>query len=182
MRTLVNLLSSCFIVGFTLQAGAQTLNKPISPDTPSEISQAQGEKVGGNSSNALSEAVARQQVLDLGKEWVAAECKNDGTTLRRILDPKFIASFDAGKPYDKEAFIKQIVAGDVDLTASQTLTDETVVIDHDTAVVTGTDTSRGTEDGKPYTRVFRYTVTYIRRNGQWLGLAEHLVTATETKI
>jgi hypothetical protein len=38
---------------------------------------------------------AKQQVLDLGKEWVAAENKHDATTLRRILDDKFVASFGA---------------------------------------------------------------------------------------
>jgi hypothetical protein len=114
-------------------------------------------------------------VLDLGKEWAAAEDKHDASTLRRILDDKFVARFGAKKPYDKEAFIKQEVSGDVDPTQSQTLTDETVTIDHDTAVVVGTDTARGTESGAAYTVVYRYTVTYIRRDGQWRALAEHLV-------
>jgi hypothetical protein len=120
-------------------------------------------------------------VLDLGKEWAAAEVKHDATTLQRILDDKFVASFDAKKPYDKEAFIKEILAGDVDPTESQTLTDETVAIDHDTAVVVGTDTVRGTDKGAAYTLVFRYTVTYIRRHGEWVALAEHLVEVTQSK-
>lgn len=83
-------------------------------------------------SKALPTAAAKQQVLDLGKEWVAAEVKHDASTLRRILDDKFVASFGAQKPYDKEGFIKQIMSGDVDPSESQTLTDETVVIDQDT--------------------------------------------------
>jgi|SRR5579859_118822 len=126
-------------------------------------------------------ADARQQVLDRGKEWAGAENKHDATKLRRILDDKFVASFDAGKPRDKETFIKHILAGDVDPTQSQTLTDETVVIDHDTAVVVGTDTMRGTDKGTAYTLVARYTVTYIRRNGEWLALAEHLVMVPQSK-
>jgi steroid delta-isomerase-like uncharacterized protein len=124
---------------------------------------------------------AKQQVLDLGKEWAAAEDKHDASTLRRILDDKFVASFGAKKPYDKEAFIKQIVSGDVDPTQSQTLTDETVTIDHDTAVVVGTDTVRGTEKGAAYTMVARYAVTYMRRHGQWVALAEHLVEMPQAK-
>lgn len=132
-------------------------------------------------SKTLPPADAKQQVLDLGKEWAAAEVKHDATTLRRVLDDKFVASFDAKKPYDKEAFIKEILAGDVDPTESQTLTDETVVIDQDTAVVVGTDTVRGTDKGAAYTVVFRYTVTYIRRHGEWIALAEHLVEAPQSK-
>ena len=130
---------------------------------------------------SLPAADARQQVLDLGKEWVAAEIKHDSTTLRRILDEKFVASFGAKKPLDKEAFIEAIVSGDIDPTESQILSDETVIVDHDTAVVVGTDTERGTEKGVPYTEVARYTVTYIRRNGRWLALAEHLVAVPQAK-
>jgi steroid delta-isomerase-like uncharacterized protein len=126
-------------------------------------------------------SAAKQQVLNLEREWVDAEIKHDAATLRRILDDKFVASFGAKKPYDKEAFIKEIVSGDVDPTESQTLTDRTVIIDHDTAVVVGTDTERGTRNGGAYTAVYRYTVTYIRRNGSWVALAEHLVEVPQGK-
>jgi steroid delta-isomerase-like uncharacterized protein len=126
-------------------------------------------------------SAAKQQVLNLEREWVAAEVKHDATTLRRILDEKFVASFGANKPYDKEAFIKEILAGDVDPTESQTLTDESVVIDHDTAVVVGTDSVRGTNKGVAYSVVYRYTVTYIRRHGEWVALAEHLLEAPQSK-
>lgn len=132
-------------------------------------------------SKAVPPADAKQQVLDLGKEWVAAEIKHDATTLGRILDDKFVASFGAQKPYDKKAFIKLIVTGDVDPTQSQTLTDETVIIDGDTAVVVGTDTLRATKNGEAYTEVARYTVTYIHRHGEWLALAEHLVEVPKAK-
>jgi ketosteroid isomerase-like protein len=133
----------------------------------------------GNSDDDLS--TAKQQVLDLEQEWVSAEHNHDAAALRRILDDKFVSSFGAKKPYDKEAFIKEIVSGDVDPTESETLTDRTVIIDHDTAVVVGTDTQCGTRKGAPYTAVYRYTVTYIRRNGQWLAIAEHLVEAPQAK-
>jgi len=126
-------------------------------------------------------SAAKQQVLDLEQEWVAAEHKHDAATLRRILDDKFVASFGVEKPYDKEAFIKLIVSSDVDPTESQTLTDRAVIIDRDTAVVVGTDTERGTRKGAAYTEVSRYTVTYISRHGQWLALAEHLVEVPQAK-
>jgi ketosteroid isomerase-like protein len=134
-----------------------------------------------NYANDPPSADAKQQVLDLGKEWGAAEVKHDGATLLRILDDKFIATFGTRKPYDKRAFIKAILDGDVDPTASQTLTDEIVIVDRDTAVVVGTDTVRGTEKGAPYVVVYRYTVTYVHRQGQWRALAEHLVEVPQTK-
>ncbi len=124
---------------------------------------------------------ARQQVLNLEKEWAVAEDKHDETVLRRILDERFVGTFSSGKTYNKEAFIKAILAGHVDPTASQTLSYEAVIIDGDTAVVVGTDTAHGTRDGAAYTAVAKYTATYVRRNGRWVALAEHLVNVPQEK-
>ena len=132
------------------------------------------------SSNTLAPD-AERQVLDVEQAWVAAEAKRDAVTLRRILDDKFVATFDAKKPYDKEAFIKQEVSEPVDPTESQTLTGETVIIDGDTAIVVGIDTLRKIQSGKPYMLVARYTTTYVRRDGQWRALAEHLVIVPPPK-
>ena len=126
-------------------------------------------------------ADAKQQVIDVENEWVTAEIKHDTATLQRILDDKFVASFGAAKPHDKEDFIKGIISADVDPIESQTMSDRTVIIDEDTAVVVGTDTLHGTKKGAAYTEVARYTVTYIRRHGQWVALAEHLVEAPQAK-
>jgi ketosteroid isomerase-like protein len=123
-----------------------------------------------------AQAKAKEELLKLESEWATAEDKHDEATLRRILDEKFVVTFGTKTPpYDKEAFIKGILAGDVDPTKSQTLSDQTVIVDGDTGVVVATDTERGTKKGEAFTAVARYTATYIRRNGQWVALAEHMV-------
>jgi Domain of unknown function (DUF4440) len=132
-------------------------------------------------SNAGQPIDAKQQVLKLESKWVIAEDKHDGATLRRILDDKFLACFGSSKPYDKEIYIKLTLTGAVDPTESQTLSDRSVVVDRDTAVVVGTDTVRGTENGALHETVYRYTVTYIYRNGRWLALAEHLAQVSKPK-
>ncbi|HVH84078.1 MAG TPA: nuclear transport factor 2 family protein [Steroidobacteraceae bacterium] len=124
---------------------------------------------------------ARQELLNLETEWTAAEEKHDEEALRRILDDRFIATFGAARTYDKEAFIVLFTAGDTDASKSQTITDDAVIIDGDTAVLVGTDTARGTRDGVAYTVVYRYTTTYIRRHGHWVALAEHIVQAPQAK-
>jgi len=130
---------------------------------------------------AVAPTDPRQQVLDTEKAWVVAEIKRDATALPRFLDDKFVVTFGPKKPFGKEAFVKETVSLPVDPTETQTLTGETVIVDGDTAIVVGTDTLRGTERGKPYTLVARYTTTYVRRDGQWLALAEHLVKVPTAK-
>jgi len=110
------------------------------------------------SSKAAPAADAKQQLMDLEKEWAAAEDKGDLAAIRRILDERFVATYGA-KTYDREGFL-QFFAGDVDPTASQTLTYDAVIIDGDTAVVVGTDTAHGTSEGAAYTVAYKYTATY----------------------
>ncbi len=124
---------------------------------------------------------AKQRVLDLEQQWIAAENKHDAAVLERILDDRFLSTFGANQPRDKAAFIKALTAGDVDPTQAQTLSDETVILDRDTAVVIGTDSISGTKDGTAFKRDYRYTITYIHRNGHWLALAEHLVAVPQPK-
>jgi ketosteroid isomerase-like protein len=118
---------------------------------------------------------AKQQVMTLLRDWVKAENEHDAAALRRILDDQFISTSGAGQPGNKEGFIKSLTAGKADPRQSQSLTDESVVVDGDTAVVVGTDTFHRTDGAAPDGLALRYTITFIRRNGRWAALAEHIV-------
>lgn len=132
----------------------------------------------GNTHAGDKTATADEQALrKLEREWVDAETRHDAVALQSILDDKFVATFGAAKPLDKDAFIKDVTAGPVDPTVSQELSDQTIVVAGDTAVVVETDTLRKVRDGKPSVAVYRFTVTYIRRGGHWVALAEHGVAA-----
>ena len=122
-----------------------------------------------------SVADTKQQVMTLLRDWVAAENEHDAAALRRILDDKFISTSGAGQPGNKEGFIESLTASKADPKQSQSLTDETVVVDGDTAVVVGTDTFHTTDHAAPDGLALRYTITFIRRNARWVALAEHIV-------
>jgi ketosteroid isomerase-like protein len=123
---------------------------------------------------------AEEQVRALEQKWVDAEIHRDAAALRRILDEKFIATFEAGAPLDRDAFIRAIVSGkSTDVT--QALSDSIVRVDGDTAVVAGIDTVRGKAKEVPYVHAYRYTATYIRRGGRWVALAEHMVRVPPAK-
>ena len=121
---------------------------------------------------------AKEQVMNLLRDWVKAENEHDVAALGRILDDKFITTSGAGAPHDKAYFIQSLTKGEADPRQSQTLTDESVVVDGDTAVVVGTDTFHRTDGAKPDGLALRYTITFIRRQGRWTALAEHIVAIT----
>ena len=120
-----------------------------------------------------------EALLQLEQVWVRAEIDKDAETLRRILDDRFIATFTSGRAIDKTAFITVIVGDGSSVMHSHDLTDRRMVVDADTAVIVDTDTIRGARNGEPYTAKARVTATYIKRDGEWRILAEHLAALTD---
>jgi hypothetical protein len=118
---------------------------------------------------------AEQQVSKLLRDWVTAENEHDAAALDRILDDGFISTFESGKPTRKAAFIKSLTKGKPDPRQSQSLTDETIIVDGDTAILVGTDTFHRTDGADPDGLALRYTITCVRKNGRWVALAEHIV-------
>jgi len=122
-----------------------------------------------------SRSQAEQQVSQLLRDWVTAENEHDAAALDRILDDQFISTYEAGKPARKAAFIASLTKGKADPKQTQSLTDETVVVDGDTAILVGTDTFHRTDHAEPDGLALRYTITCVRKNGRWVALAEHIV-------
>jgi len=109
----------------------------------------------------------------LEQRWVDAEIRRDAAAVAELLDEQFFIVFDTRKPIDKEQFVKAVPSF---TSTSQVLSEQVVRIAGDTGVVTGHITLEGTNhEGNHYTQNGRYTATYIRRQGRWRALAEHIV-------
>jgi hypothetical protein len=113
-----------------------------------------------------------QALLKLEHEWVDPEARHDVVALQAILDDRFVATFGAGKLLNQNVFIEDITAGAIDPTESHELSDRTIIVAGDTAVVVETDTIRRVTNGEPSAKVYRFTVTYIMRRGHWAAPAE----------
>jgi len=115
---------------------------------------------------------ARKDLTALERAWVDAEQNRDAAALDRIIDDQFVCTFLTSKPIGKSDFIKSEMRPGPK--GSQDLSDETMILSGDTAIVVNTDTLRGVSKGAPYVVTARVTATYIKRGGHWRALAEHL--------
>jgi ketosteroid isomerase-like protein len=104
------------------------------------------------SSAADGTALAERQVLRVNQEWA-----------------------------DAETFINDLIGDTNNKISSQEMSDVSVHVRGDAAVVVGIDTARGTSDGQPYVYALRCTVTYIKRDGHWVALAEQFARAVDLK-
>ena len=110
-----------------------------------------------------------QQVIATETEWVQAEIHRDASVLDRVLDDRFLFNSKKGPPRNKASVIADTLRWNM---LSQTITDRTVLVDGDTAVVFGTANFRFAVEGKDDdVSSGRYTTAYIRRDGRWRALA-----------
>jgi hypothetical protein len=115
---------------------------------------------------------AQQQVLAVEDEWVDAEIRRDEATLRRVLDERFTLNHGNGTTTGKEEAIAGVLKWNL---IAETITERSVLVDGDTAVVFGTANfvfpAEGTDSGKS---AGRYTTVYVKRDGSWRALALHM--------
>jgi hypothetical protein len=113
-----------------------------------------------------------QKVLALEDEWLNAEIMRDEATLRRVIDDRYAVNHSNGTTTGKETAIARILESKL---ISATITERTILVDGDTAITFGTvnavDPAEGTDTE---TSAWRYTLTYVKREGQWRALAFHI--------
>lgn len=131
--------------------------------------------VAGAAQAQASRSPAEQEAAQMLRDWVTAENAHDAAALERILDDQFISTYGAGKPTRKAAFIASLTKGKADPRQTQSIEDETIVVDGDTAILVGTDTFHRTDHAEPDGLALRYTITCVRKGGRWVALAEHIV-------
>ncbi|HSK09768.1 MAG TPA: nuclear transport factor 2 family protein [Vicinamibacterales bacterium] len=128
---------------------------------------------GGASAEADVEAV-----LELGKEWQEAARNKDVETLRRIYHDDFTEVDPGGMKRGKEEAIAEVRAGDLVFESfSQEAVDARVY--GDTAVVVGTTRVAGRYKDEDISGRYRWTDTYVRRDGRWQAIASQVTRVME---
>ena len=120
-------------------------------------------------SSNLSE---EERVLAVEDEYVAAEISRDDATLHRILDDRFVFNANNGTTSGKAELIAGVLGWKM---TWQKITERTVLVDGNTAVICGTTELRFASDGGEDTKsLLRYTSTYIKRQDEWRFIALHM--------
>jgi ketosteroid isomerase-like protein len=110
-----------------------------------------------------------QHVLAVEDEWISAEINRDEATLRRVIDDRFVFNSNNGRTSGKADLIKNVLGWRM---TGQTVSERTVLVDGDTAVVFGTTELRSASETQADGRtLLRYTATYVKRGGKWRALA-----------
>ena len=110
------------------------------------------------------------RIIALENAWNTAQRDHDNVALENLLAGTFIDTEADGAVMDKGQFLAYIKDPNVKH-ISLTSTDVKVVMFDKTALVTGKYHDKGTEKGKPYEVLGRFTDTWVRIGGKWLCVA-----------
>lgn len=99
------------------------------------------------------------ELIALSKAWIDAEVNHDKSTLERLLDDRFLATYSSGKTIDRTAFIDRIMKAEIK--PFQVL-NEVVNVHGDTALVIDTTTDH----------TIKFTWIAVKKEGQWRVISE----------
>ena len=122
---------------------------------------------------------ARAELLRLEDGWTAALVRRDAGYFRRNLAPGFVYTEDA-KLMSREDVLRDATSTTDTVTAAH---NEDMVVHlggRETGVVTGILVVQGRSGGRPFTRRYRFTDTWVKQpSGRWQMLAaqDYLIPA-----
>jgi ketosteroid isomerase-like protein len=116
------------------------------------------------------EKAVASQVESLRKAMVDA----DKATLEKLADAKLSYGHSGGKIEDKPTFVENIVSGHSDF-LSIDLTDQTIVITGNTAIVRHNFAAATNDNGKPGNVHLHILLVWVKEGGQWKLIARQAV-------
>ena len=123
-----------------------------------EISRAQGDET---------------KIIALENLWNQMQINHDADAMGKMLDNDFVLTDYDGSVMSKTQFLATIRDKSTQVTVE--VSENMKLYRHsDTVIVIGATREKGTEKGKPFSHVGRFTDTWIKKDGQWLCIASQL--------
>lgn len=121
---------------------------------------------------ASDDVAAQQEILRVEAELLHAWETGDATTVRRDLDPSFTLVDSRGNITDYAANVAEVEKRDPAYTVFRNR-DQAVRVYGDSAVVIGITRVEGASGGAQFQAEFRFTDTWVKRDGRWKLAASH---------
>ncbi|OLC84712.1 MAG: hypothetical protein AUH66_00300 [Acidobacteria bacterium 13_1_40CM_4_57_6] len=126
----------------------------------------------------FSQNISRAQgdetkIIALENLWNQMQINHDADAMGSMLDGDFVLTDYDGTVFNKGQFLATIRDKSTQLTVE--VSENMKLYRHgDTVIVIGSTREKGTEKGKPFSHLGRFTDTWIKKDGQWLCIASQL--------
>jgi ketosteroid isomerase-like protein len=121
-------------------------------------------------------ASTEDEIKKLEQDWAQATMKEGAAAADRYEADDIVATDPGGRVTDKTQDKNDLSSGDLKF-QSMELGDLKVAVYGNTAVATGANTLKGTYKGQDLSGKYRFTDTWVKRNGKW-----QVVASQATKV
>lgn len=118
------------------------------------------------------QAAGPQDFLQVDSAWNTLRQSGDAKALAPLLADDFMLTHSDGRVQYKADYIAEL-ATRTRVNTGIANEDVKARLYGDTAVVTGMSIQSGISDGKPWSGKFRFTRTWVRKDGTWLIVSSH---------
>jgi ketosteroid isomerase-like protein len=131
-------------------------------------------------SPAASSATDKAAIIKMEKDWAVAFVKKDTAKMLSLGSPDCWFTSSAGEVVTLEDFVGDVKSGAYTV-RSMHIDDLKVRLYGDTAVVLGLETEKSRYKGQDSSGQYRYTDTWLKRDGRWLCVTSANILVTPTK-
>lgn len=125
-------------------------------------------------STALAQNKAEKQVAQAVENLRQAMIDGDRMALEKIADQSLSYGHSSGQLDDKKEFVEKLVSGRSDF-VSIALTEQTIIVSGNTAIVRHTLSAETNDGGKPGQVKLKVLLVWQKNGGQWKLLARQAV-------
>lgn len=119
---------------------------------------------------ASATSSVEDQIKKLEQDWAQATVKGGTAAVDQYEADDIISTDPSGRVTDKAQDKKDLSSGDLKF-QSMELSDLKVRVYGNTAVASGANTLKGTYKGEDISGTYRFTDTWVKRNGKWQAVA-----------
>lgn len=117
-----------------------------------------------------SQTGTKEEILAIEKERNRAIISGDAVALERMTSDDYTFITLRGELRTKREIVQGFKSGSFHY-ESREISDLSVRVYGNTAIVTGRSNQKGTENGKDYSGDYRFTRVYVKRGGRWETVA-----------
>jgi len=122
------------------------------------------------SPSAAQQTSVEDQIKKLEHDWAQALLKGNTVSLDQYEAEDIISTDPSGRVTDRTQDKKDLSSGDLKFQSVE-LSDLKVSVYGNAAVATGLNTAKGTFKGQEINGSYRFTDTWVKRNGKWQAVA-----------
>lgn len=141
-------------------------------NTSSSDSSHSNMNMGGSSSDSdvpTDKEAVTKQLYDFEYAWCAADLKGDKAAMDRLLAPEFVSTNADGTTQNKKQYLDSMKPDQYSRTCNYS--DFSLGQSANYAVIIGYNTVKGRDANGPFTEKYKFTDTFVWRDGHWLATA-----------